>query len=399
MDLSYGLWTKDSLKQSWMLTRKPLGLWLFIMVVVLTLTPQGWHMLLTTCGEYYDAGNYTRIALHGYENDRITAFYPLWPVIIRLLSAGSADQPFVGYVGAATASVIFLLTIHLIVVWFKRQMLTRHLHLGLWLLILSPLSLFRVLSFTESLFSLLAVCLVWELTSQSSRLIYVALWSALLSLARPLFPILMVASIMIGLIINIFGMVKRWDDPLNKKLLTVFIFAPLGYLPFGYYCFKMFDHFWAPFEAQKYWDRHFGLHWSILFSPKVINGSNEVLVWDLLAFYGPFVLFGCLIWYAWRYKRTSLSPIAPETMVGLLLAVLIAAAHAGLAFLTHDRFMSLSRHVLANPLLYMTLIAVTANARQDREIWLRRFYIFLITASTVFLGMWWNRFVHDRWIG
>ena len=393
------LFSRESFKESWELTRKPLALWLFVMVVVLTMTPTGWHMLLTTCGEYYDAGNYTNIALNGYYDERIAAFYPLWPVIIRIVSFGSTDRPLLGYVGAMTAASIFLFTIHLMIVWFKRQRLTRHLQLGVWLLILSPLSLFRVLSFTESLFSFLAVCLIWELSSDSPSLVYVALWSALLSLARPLFPILMVASVVIMFVIHLSGMVKHWNHPLNKKLLTVFVAAPIGYIPFGYYCLEKLGNFWAPFDAQKYWDRHFGLHWNILFSPKVINGSNEVLVWDLLAFYGPFILFACLLWYALRYKTKHLRTLSPETTTALLLAVLIAAAHAALAFLTHDRFMSLSRHVLANPLLYITLFAVTTTAREEREVWIRRFYLFLITGSTVFLGMWWNRFVHDRWIG
>jgi hypothetical protein len=209
----------------------------------------------------------------------------------------------------------------------------------------------------------------------------------------------MVASVVIALVVYISGMARHWSHPLYKKLITVFVFAPVGYLPFGFYCLKKLGNFWAPFDAQKYWDRHFGLHWDILFSPKVINGSNEVLVWDLLAFYGPFALFGVLLWYAWRYRFKSVLTLSPETTAALLMAVLIASAHAGLAFLTHDRFMSLSRHVLANPLLYITLFAVTATTRVEREVWVRRFYLFLITGSTVFLGMWWNRFVHDRWIG
>ncbi len=389
----------STLSRSWNTARIPLLMWFGVTTAALTFAPNGWHALLTTCGTYYDAGNYTRLAADGYGNaDGMTAFYPLWPFLIRILSGHSLDIQFLGIVGAITAAIFFLLSIHLVISWLHEHLITRFENLGVMLLVLSPLSVFRVLAFTESLFSLLVVLLVIELSSKRRQLLWTALWAMLLAITRPLFPILMIAALISSILIFLIRSSLPDDDAriLQKKLVTIFLCAPVGYSPFGFFCYQRFGNFWQPFSAQKYWDRSFGFHWDIIIAPKVINGSNEVLVWDLIAFYGPFLLLGFLLWRILPFKNAQAS--APA-IIGVLFGLLIACAHSALAFLTHDRFMSLSRHVLANPLLYLGLIVSLSFCRPEKEPIIRRTLIFLIVTSCVFLGMWWFRFSRDQWIG
>lgn len=153
--------------------------------------------------------------------------------------------------------------------------------------------------------------------------------------------------------------------------------------------------FWRPFTIQENWDRHFGFHWDLITSPKVINGSNEVLVWDLLSFYAPVVILITGLILFWRQPKQWSLPV----QVGFLMATLIACAHSGLAFLTHDRFMSLGRHVLANPLLFMAGLVLLQATPRKHEAPVRNVLRFLLVASVVFLGMWWFRFTRDQWIG
>lgn len=388
----------------WRTVRIPLMIWLGVTFIALSIAPNGWHALMRTCGSYYDAGNYTHLAIVGYNDaDGMTAFYPLWPMMLKGLSLRSQDPLVVGRVGALTATVLFLLTIYCVVLWIRQHGLQKYEKLGLALLILSPLSVFRVLGFTESLYSLLAMLLIIELSSLRPQLFWTALWTALLAMTRPLFPILMIAALLS--MILLFMMRSRTNvdhfQQLLRKLGVVFCFAPIGYLPFGIFSWQRFGSFWQPFSSQKYWDRSFGFHWSIITDPKVINGSNEVLVWDLLAFYGPFLMLG---WLLWQSRSQALKAVRGMTLtsqvtVGVFFALLIECAHSALAFLTHDRFMSLSRHVLANPLLYVSLIALTSKCSENKDRFIKRSFVFLIVASCVFLGMWWFRFTRDQWIG
>lgn len=378
----------------WSRLQSPVQIWLVVSITALSFAPSGWKMFWDRAGHYFDAGNYTTIAVHGYgTGDGLTAFYPLWPMLLRYLSFESTSIEVIGRLGALLSAIFFLMASYVTIKWALKHRIVRHMDLVLALMILNPLSIFRVLAFTESLFSLFLVLLIYELSKESASLIKIGLWSALLASVRPMFPFLMVASICIVLFTWVHSRSELRAQ--SKRAAVVFLASPLGYIPFGVFCKIAYGNFWRPFDEQARWDRKFGFHWKILTEPKVINGSNEVLVWDLIAFYGPFLLLGFGLWLI----MTNRLRLSTSLKAAFLMAVLIPCAHAAMAFLTFDRFMSTGRHVLANPLPFICLLVVLQAAPVSKDKLVRGSLKFFNFASVVFLAMWWFRFSRDQWTG
>lgn len=389
---------RQTARGSWRVFRVPILWWLFISIVTLTFSPNGWALLRERSGLYYDAGNYTTIAVSGYVSEGLAAFYPLWPAMMRLLFKITGDAVVMGWAASILAALLFGVSLAQFYLLSERWGLTKYRGLVGAVMVLSPLSLFRVLPFTESLFSVLLLMFIWDLTEEAhkSRVARCALWAFALSLTRPMFPFLMVASLLLCVFTLILPPASKVDRTVTlTRLAAVFLAAPIGYIPYGLYCKDIFGNFWMPFSIQAQWGRKLGLHWDLIFSPKVINGSNEVLVWDLIGFYGPLAL---LVWGLWFFlRRCERTPFFVK--IGFLMAVLIGCAHVAAAFLTHHRFMSVGRHVLANPLPYLGLLIALQYVPVKHDLWTRRTLGFVVFASAIFLGMWWFRFTKDQWIG
>ena len=371
--------------------------WLGVSVLGLTFAKDGWRLLVQRSGEFYDAGNYTTIATDGYTVEGLAAFYPLWPMLLRVLTFGSINRQLIGNLGGLLSCFFFVLSCYFVFDWSEKQKLAKFRPYVLALMVLSPLSLFRVLSFTESLFSLALVLLVNEFSTSSGRASKVFILSFLLSSMRPMFPFLMVAAgiLMILEVLDNKTLKSDLQSDTHSKPIAMLLGAPLGYLPFAWFCHKRFGNFWMPFDVQVQWGRKFSFHWDLILSPKVINGSNEVLVWDLIAFYLPLILFGWCVYQIFKNPRIFEKNLLRAT----LLAALIGCAHSAAAFLTFGRFMSIGRHVLANPLPYMALLVALQAVPQKYEVLTSRVLKFVIFASVIFLGMWWVRFSRDQWIG
>ena len=378
--------------------RSPLLVWIGVMFLSLLLSPHdGFQKLFYRCGEFFDAGHYTTIATAGYTSEGVGAFYPLWPILLKIMTFGSTDRLIVGVVGSLVSAALFLIVLSALVQWAQDQKLNMYRSLVFYLLILSPLSLFRVLNFTESLFSVCLVLMVLELNRKTPSLIRIAFISALLASVRPMLPFIVISGMLIA-VMNYFR--NRHEQvhsmrPDLARAVSMSLGAIFGYLPFGLYSQSRFQNFWHPFDVQKLWDRKFGLYWDLIFSPKVINGSNEVLVWDLVAFYLPLILFGWGAYYFVLKKRN----ISDGLFRAFCFCVLIGCAHAGSAFLTFGRFMSTGRHVLSNPLQFMALLIAVQYVGLAFQPLVTKVLKFVVFVSFIFLGMWWFRYANDMWIG
>ncbi len=355
-------------------------------------------MLVERAGLFYDAGNYTTIAASGYASHLVglSAFYPLWPIVLRAATFWTDDRIVMGWVGSFVAAGLFGLTLILISRWAQELRLSLFKGFVFAALVLCPLSLFRVLPFTESLFSLLLVLLVSDLCRDVVPLWRFALYSLLLSALRPMFPFLIVASALIFVLVQVANR-STADDKRQAlhRMLAIAGSAPIGYLPYGLWCQHIYGNFWQPFDAQSQWGRQFGFYWQLILSPKVINGSNEVLVWDLIGFYAPLVLFLVGI-YLFLVKRIEGHT---RLVTAYWMMCLIGLAHSAASFLTYERFMSIGRHVLANPLPFMAVLIVLQYTPERRRVMTESVLKFLVFASVIFLGMWWFRFAKDQWIG
>jgi hypothetical protein len=276
---------------------------------------------------------------------------------------------------------------------------------------LNPNSIFHGIGYPESFFSLLVTvailkALLWIREGKIPDLLGALLMIFLMGLTRPIvlqFGLSAVLTMALTpLILRDTTNSANTTNSAKRQRLFVFltlgvIACVLGYLPFGFHCLGKFGNFWQPFDAQKYWDRTPGLHWTLFTNPRSVGGSDNVLVWDLHAFYLPAILVAGFLVRALnsRGKESGRSDI-PAWSLGLFCA-LIAAAHSGIAFVTYPIFMSLGRHVLATPFFFIAAAILIdpflTNPKRARVAfgW--------VAIAALYLIHFWTRFARVAWIG
>jgi hypothetical protein len=358
----------------------------------------------------FDHSFYMNIAKRGYESASETAFYPLWPILMGLVQ-GFFPEHWDVYVGNALSLGMFAFSLWFI--WSLAQRLSGDE--GAWwtvfLFALNPNSIFHALGYPESFFCLVATAfllLSLNILREESRISAMGVFAtaAMMSASRPiLLQFLLAAIFAIALVWLLFPNDEKRPEALRKMSRWFALSAAgmlAGYLPYGIHCQGKFQNFFAPFDAQKYWDRKFGFYWSLITNPKSVSSSDNILTWDIQAFYLPTLLLGLLIYSCLknRGRPTNQTPTPDSQQARALivtLCLLIAAAHSAIAFLTYPIFMSLGRHVFATPFFYLGGVAVIFATLPTRpRIFLLRFYLF---GSVVYLLNFWTRFGNSAWMG
>lgn len=357
----------------------------------------------------FDANFYLNIAERGYQDPNETAFYPLWPLLLSIFEKIIPQSLFVQAANLTSVGLFFL---SLVTLWFLCERLTNRFvaHWTVLLFALNPNSVFHALAYPESLFSLLACLFVWFtldfLTNPGLKpalqLFFVTI---LMASTRPiLMQILAAGWTTLGVVIFVFRGRRSLEELLRRGsqwLAITTVGCLSAYIPYGLYCLRKFDNFFQPFAAQRAWDRKFGIYWSLITQPKSVSGSDNILVWDLQAFYLPTILAGLFIASQWREsvaEPTSTRATAePWRSFTVILVLMIAAAHSAIAFLTYPIFMSLARHVFATPFFFIGAGAVIQDVIPKKyRLKVLGFYAF---ASMVYLLNFWTRFGKSAWMG
>lgn len=360
----------------------------------------------------YDAGHYFNIATFGYEDPAQAAFYPLWPLVMWGIASIVGDSNTILWI-SLFAFALFIATLPIL----QRAMTAMGVSaIGALLTIsfyaLNPNSMFHALAYSESLFSLISVLLVWHGISgsgddpkveQRGYWFIQAMLMTLLSLGRPVLPQLLaaIAAGIIGLKLQ-----KRSLGISIWIAVTYAIAGVAGYAIFGLHTLQMFQDFWQPFHAQAFWDRHLGLNWSLFIAPHSTGGSPNVLTWDLLAFYLPpaGLIYGMVS--AWRGSsslpagKVAVRDSLPSFFMFFSLA--FASAHSLIAFLSYPEFMSLGRHVWGTPWVYVGF-GLLVHQYPIRSLATRRWVVptlwGLVVVSSIYLFHWWIRYSRGSWIG
>lgn len=181
----------------------PVPLWgilpaLLVLVMGAIVTTNGWKPDFQALANW-DGGWYLRIAQEGYEG-RSYAFFPLFPMLLRLLSFLPVPLPLAGSIINAG---LFLASIRVL------QKLDAERDSGLLVYAMLPFSFFFVSLYTESLALFLSVMFVWSLRERKPALAFV--FGCLAGLTR----ITSIALLMFGV------------DELRKKRTSTLI-ASLG---------------------------------------------------------------------------------------------------------------------------------------------------------------------------
>lgn len=367
---------------------------ILVMAAGLALPPYGWQRYFTAGNTFYDAEHYVRIAQTGYDDLALAAFYPLWPLLLRVATWWTKSPTFIASCGGLLALLIFLSSLRILNRVYMQAFGAEVATVVLALYAFNPTSVFHALPYAESLTSLFYALTLLELHRPAPRTLLLAFWTAALALSRPILPILPMA-----LVIAALTTCRRSSTGERRQLLR-WVCAMLGgsiigYAAFGAFCWWQFGDFLAPYAAQSLWHRQLGLHWQLFTAPQTVGGSPEVLFSDLIAFYGPPLLAGSSLLTSCPQANTHCG--RPFLAFNFWWTTLVACGYGAVAFLTYPEFMSLGRHVLCLPLFYYSLGVALTRFPWSRSV--ARLSSIAVTLSAVFYWRWWLRYGRGWWLG
>ncbi|NJN76508.1 MAG: hypothetical protein HC796_10385 [Synechococcaceae cyanobacterium RL_1_2] len=270
---------------------------------------------------YWDVNAYAELVL----NPQCSAFYPLWPALIRAM-AHPQNIHEAAYMMGWVSRLLWIISLPLTILVF-RQGLNHHRVAFICVLLysLSPFSIFRVIGYTESLFAILSLGLIYVCGLVSDRnptvlgntiLVKtmfggaIGILGCLISLTRPTLVQIIGASVatLITLWLVSYGKnlqslasdssrpraiayIKTTSmDFVHQHRSSLFISfcliggAIIGYSIYGYFCLHHSGDFFGPFNQQKAWNKSFG------FRPWLLFTSKSPLQ-DLLGLYFPGLLW------------------------------------------------------------------------------------------------------------
>ncbi|MGB9185478.1 MAG: mannosyltransferase family protein [Solirubrobacteraceae bacterium] len=142
----------------------------------------------------FDSGYYLGVAAHGYgaASAGRLAFFPLYPLAIRIVSALTGSGVMAGFLISAAAFLVALVLLHRLT---ELELGRRAAGATVLLLAFSPLSFFFTAVYSESLFLLLSVACV--LAARQDRWRLACLLGALATLTRPTGILLAVALVLV----------------------------------------------------------------------------------------------------------------------------------------------------------------------------------------------------------
>jgi hypothetical protein len=402
---------------------------------------------------YWDLKAYAEMAL----SNRCVAYYPLWPLLIRILfHPQSVDQAAHSFLLVSTG--IFLLATPLLIALFRKSF--RHHYLAFLLVLafaLNPMAIFRVIGYTESLFSALSAIFIWICLRQTNltekvRLVLVFCVTFIMSLTRPiLMPFLFSSVAALGTIFffeslkletrdwrSFLIQIKNYAQEI-KITLTLCISALLGYSMYGFFCFHSRGNFFAPFIDQKNWGTKLGFHLELLLFPKsplfdlwglyfplmvmllalilvyfkIKNKTPLVWIpksplWNVLLLYPPLLILSYIVNYL-RLKNKSLIGDGSLTKVTtsdytktlsrnylFWFCVYFPVFHSVLIFFTRDRLYSLGRYIFGVPFFFMALGYLCCCIPGKRTY---QALLGLIFISAITLVEQWVNYGKHNWLG
>ena len=360
--------------------------------------------------KYNDLNHYLSLA----ENLRCSAFYPLWPFLIKSFS----HLKYINlHISAITLSITFgLISLFVGINTITKLSVNKNSSTILsYIYVLSPMTVFFFVGYTEAFFSLLswiAISLIIKFHNDDSfefsNYISVFLLYTLLSLTR---------ATIVQTIFSSFGsliLIKLKNSSSNnnqfnfKKLIKLSICmitgCLFGYLLIGIFCSVSGEGFLAPFSYQKEWGKSLG------FRPLFLLNTRSPLI-DLWGLYYPFLIFASYLldFSILRIKFKKLSLLIyknfPITLIypplGLLISILkksnrklirsksflvnlsqaddlyfqeneflflycilFSISHSLICFFTQEQFLySLGRYVFGQPYFYVAF-AILINSKR-----------------------------------
>ena len=401
---------------------------------------------------YWDVRSYAEMVL----SNRCLAFYPLWPLLTRFLfNPQTLEQAAHSLLKLST--VIFFISSPLLVWVFLKNLKEQKLTILILIAFsVSPMAIFRVIGYTESLFTLLSVIFIWLCMrpTQLNNKIQLGLLfivTFLLSLNRPILIQSLIASIASLATIIFFDNLKlprerrdflsQINQHTQKIQMTVVLWtsAILGFSAYGIYCLHSRGNFLAPFIDQKYWSTKTGLHLELIFFPKSplfdllglyfpilvlgislfvvyckVKNENPLVwvpkspIWNVLILYPPLLVISYIVNY-FRLKNKSANGKSYLTRLNtsdftetlsnnyiFWFCAYFSVVHCALIFFTRDRLYSLGRHIFGVPFFFLALgylCCCIPGKKTYQALW------WFIIISAIALVEQWVNYGQNKWLG
>ena len=251
---------------------------------------------------YFDTGHYLNLAAI----PKCWAFYPLWPQVVKFMSAITGLSP----VQAANniSQLIFVIVSAASLRWFRKRAHNHAYGHAVWsLYMLSPMTLFLLIGYSEATFALLGWGLIF-IVSKACDTEYSAIalstkkhsvdalhiiagfvLTLAMSYSRPILP-QMLAAVSVVLIIRRIDYrkfrQKKWAfHSLDYFFVVLLAGSAIGYSLYGLQCIAEGKSFIEPFLAQTNdWDKSVGFRPLFLLNPRSP-------IFDLWGLYYPTILF------------------------------------------------------------------------------------------------------------
>lgn len=399
---------------------------------------------------YWDVLHYAEMAI----KPSCKAFYPLWPFLIRNLFHPQTIEQAAHYF-LIVGSGIFLIT-NFLLFWVIKTALNRTTLAFIIMLAytVNPMAIFRVIGYTESIFSLFGTLFIWlclpkNKINQNLKLGFLFIITFLMSLTRPILIQGFFATTLT--LITIIGLemlrVKRyaWNNLLInlqkyqleiKTTVTIWVASLLGYAVYGSYCLQTRGNFFAPFDDQSLWGKKLDIHLELLLFPKsplvdiigfylplmilllsliftyskYTQKQNIILVpryriwWSVLYLYPPLLIliYGFNLLKLMKNKinpsQIKVQDYANNLSVNYIFwfCVYFTTAHSLIQFLTYDRLLSLGRYIFATPFFFLALgylyRCIPGKVKYQT-------LLFVSLISAFMLVEQWIKYGQDKWLG
>jgi hypothetical protein len=399
---------------------------------------------------FYDIEHYSNLAIHQTCN----AFYPLWPWLInRLGKPQTVDNAALYF--RIFGGLLSLISIPLFLLLLLRNIKSyKIISLVAALYAINPLSVFRMIGYTEGIFSFFSLLLLIILSDLKINLkvnnnkirsifllISIFLLSLLLSLTRPFLIQAIFASVFALVSILIIDRFQYVTSSLKIfktygiTTLIIWLGATVGYCIYGYYCLEARGDFFAPFHDQANWGKQLGFYPQLFFIPltyadfisiylpfialitswlisistnirKLTFVIPKLWQWILLFAYPP----AFLTFYGFDFKRYNFSSKANNlkdinltqaannlsTSYVFWFCIYFALIHTVIIVFSDQKLTSLRRFIFGTPYFFF-VIAYISQCFPSRKV--SKLLLWILGISSICLVQYWLDYAKGTWIG
>ena len=283
----------------------------------------GWHLLFTAL-ERQDAIWFLRIASRGYApTDGSAAFFPLYPLVSKVLSFLTGGHPLLGATLVSNAALLGAMLVLYALVTLEYS--EAHARTAVTYLAVFPTAFFLVAPYSESLFLLFAVSAFWF--ARRDRWALAALVALLAALTRSIGVVLAPA-----LVIEAIHQARERGVPLWPRALAA-CSAGLGPPLYLLFWAVRFHDLLRPYRIQQQWQR-------VATFPLVTFTNALQQAWRYQSYWLIDLLVSGIVILAGIAGLTRLSRLRPSYSAYLWLSLLVPLAYPlpGRALMSVPRF-------------------------------------------------------------